>query len=504
MPPIVALTASLFCTLVVVVHDRFKNPRTSLALWVPTLWLMILGSRPLSQWMNLSAPIERSVQDQLVDGSPFDRVVYAALMVAGLVILFNRRVSWTEFVRKNPWLTLYFLYCGISVLWSEFPNVAFKRWIKGLGDPIIALVLLTELQPMKAVETAFKRCAYLLVPLSIVFIKYYGDVGRAYDSWTGFTFYTGVTTNKNMLGYLLFVFGSFFVCMLLGKFGWNRDKTRIGAVTPYVLLGMIAWLFSMAESKTPLTCLILGTLLFLGSGIAGVRKHWGSCLLTGVIVFAALEATLGISEALIASVGRDVTLTGRTELWPTLISLSVSPWFGAGFASFWLGDRLNAVWAEWAFKPNQAHNGYLEIYLNLGIVGLLCLLGMIVSSFTHLSRMWVRSSDSVELYLVRRDFARLGMSFLAGYLVYNITEAAIHFLNFLFVIFLIFAIDPPTRGVATDPVRPVGAGATPGTPKGMSKPSLSPAPAKFPSRAPRWPVRSSPLPRPHRVSRTKS
>ena len=46
--------------------------------------------------------------------------------------------------------------------------------------------------------------------MSVVFIKYLPELGRDYDPWTGWAFYTGVTTNKNMLGYLLFVFGLLF------------------------------------------------------------------------------------------------------------------------------------------------------------------------------------------------------------------------------------------------------------------------------------------------------
>ena len=77
--------------------------------------------------------------------------------------------------------------------------------------------------------------------------------------------------------------------------------------------------------------------------------------------------------------GKDPTLTGRTETWKILLSQPINPWVGTGFESFWLGDRLRKIWDMKFYENfyiNEAHNGYIEVYLNLGLVGasLMCLL----------------------------------------------------------------------------------------------------------------------------------
>ena len=92
-----------------------------------------------------------------------------------------------------------FLYCFISILWSDFPFVAFKRWIKVLGLPIMALIVLTEPDREEAVTRLMKRCAYVIVPVSILFIKYYPQWGRSFDLERG-AMNTGITENKNMFG----------------------------------------------------------------------------------------------------------------------------------------------------------------------------------------------------------------------------------------------------------------------------------------------------------------
>ena len=119
----------------------------------------------------------------------------------------------------------------------------------------MVLVLWSDPAPVRAVVAAIKRCAYVLIPLSVLFCKYYEDLGRSFDSWGRFS-YTGVATDKNMFGYLLFAFGLFFVASLLG----GRDPhgrehrpdraDRTDRVICILMLAMIGWLIPIANSKT--------------------------------------------------------------------------------------------------------------------------------------------------------------------------------------------------------------------------------------------------------------
>jgi O-antigen ligase len=249
-----------------------------------------------------------------------------------------------------------------------------------------------------------------------------------------------------MLGYLLFVFGLFFCCTFFGKFGENRDGSRFrNSLIVFLFLGMIAWLFYVSDSKTPLLCFLAGVLVLIGSGFATVRKHWDGHVVIAVLVFAALQLTLDVGGILVASAGRDTTLTGRTDLWQSVIELSESPWVGSGFASFWLGERLERLWTLWAFRPVQAHNGYLETYLNLGWAGVICLTGLVFSGYRGLRKKLEISSLTGEHGTLERDFARFRMAFFVCFLIYNITEAAFQALNILFIVFLLAVMESPRR-----------------------------------------------------------
>jgi exopolysaccharide production protein ExoQ len=486
MPPIVALTLSLAFTVGLIVYDRQRNPRQSLALWLPCLWLIILGSRPVSLWLTWGAPNIGSAEQDMMEGSPLDRNVYALLMLVGLIVLLRRKIAWGDVFRRNIWLTVFVLYCGLSILWSDFPAIAAKRWVKSFGDPIMVLIVLTEAQPAKAVEFVLKRCAFLLIPMSIVFIKYYGELGRVYDYWTGAAFYTGVTTNKNMLGYLLFIFGLFFTSTLIGRFGRTESKSnRNDTLIAIGFLAMIAWLFNVSDSKTPLLCLIAGIGVLLASRHVVVRKYWGSVATVGVLLVAFLQLTFNLYETVITSAGRDVTLTGRTDVWASVIELSSNPLLGAGYNSFWLGERLQHMWALYFFRPTQAHNGYLEIYINLGLIGLVCLLGLIFSAYRSVRDRWEQFSGSEPGDVVERDFARFGMACLVSLVIYNVTEATFQALNLLFILFLVVAMQRPrAKTLATVQVAAAVQQGAPPVPGGA--PAVRPASVWGPVRPRKW------------------
>src|SRR5581483_4780832 len=90
--------------------------------------------------------------------------------------------------------------------------------------------------------------------------------------------------------------------------------------------------------------------------------------------------------AALQSLGRNPTLTGRTEIWSAVLHFAGNPLFGTGFESFWLGDRIKHIWAygEMTYGINEAHNGYIETYLNLGWIGVALLVNLIITGYRNI------------------------------------------------------------------------------------------------------------------------
>src|SRR5262245_12512612 len=165
--------AAVVCALVIVALfwvDRDQKVRTSKALWIPVVWLLLAGSRSVSQWLSMGPIIDSA--DEVLDGSPIDRWVYTGLLAVGLFVLASRREQIGRLLRVNRPILWFFLYCAVSILWSDYADVAFKRWTKAVGDLVMVLVVLSDREPSTAVKRLLARTTYLLIPLSILFIKY--------------------------------------------------------------------------------------------------------------------------------------------------------------------------------------------------------------------------------------------------------------------------------------------------------------------------------------------
>src|SRR5207302_3359054 len=163
----------------------------------------LAGSRMVSQWLALGAPIVSAAD--AMEGSPLDRNILAGVIVVGVMVLFGRRREVGTLLRANWPILMLLAFCGYSVLWSDFPDVAFKRWTKAVGDLVMVLIVLTDPDRSAAIKRFLARIGLLLVPTSILLIKYYPELGQRWSE--GRTFFTGVALDKNMLG---------LVCLLSG------------------------------------------------------------------------------------------------------------------------------------------------------------------------------------------------------------------------------------------------------------------------------------------------
>jgi len=86
--------------------DFKENDRSSRALWIPIIWMFLAGSRYVSQWLGLGTPLMSN--EALIEGSPLDRNVFLLLVLAGIWVLFQRKVNWNEFLTQNFWILLFF------------------------------------------------------------------------------------------------------------------------------------------------------------------------------------------------------------------------------------------------------------------------------------------------------------------------------------------------------------------------------------------------------------
>jgi exopolysaccharide production protein ExoQ len=447
LPPTLALFLTVAFIVFLFRRDIREKPDVSGALWLPLVWLVLNCSRSFSAWLKIfGLPVSGAASVE--EGSPLDACFYLALAIAGVCVLSKRQLHLSEIVRNNGWIIAFLLYCFISIAWSDFPFIAFKQWIKIFGHPIMALIALTEADPEEALTRLMKRCAYVVVPVSILWIKYYPQLGRSVSQW-GVAMNKGISVGKNGLGADCLILGFFFFWYLLQTWRTERNTQRRNELRLIAgfLIGIL-YLLRLAHSATSTICLFVAILLVVFVGIRPTIKNFiGTYLLAALVLIAVAELAFGVSGDLSESLGRTSTLSGRTALWATLLELHTNPIFGTGFNSFWLGERPEEVRLKGGFADavNEGHNGYLDIYLTLGLIGLSILIGLLVATF------W-----KIRLELFRNfEWGRYQLGFLAAVVLYNWTERGVETYSSTWFVFYLIAMKYPRTQFAPEqlPVR---------------------------------------------------
>lgn len=426
-----AQLALLLCTAFVLFLLRLNRkqfPEVSGSLWIPTVWVLIASSKPLGVWFGVGGV-------DMEAGSPLDRVVLSVLFSLALIVLLRRQFNWVNAVHQNPWITILICYMFVSIFWSDIPFSSFKRWIRQLVALAMAFMLSSEEKPIRALQCLFTRVIYILIPFSLMLIKYYPHLGVEYGRWSGSLMWIGVASQKNGLG-LVCLFAFFFLVWSFVRRWQGRNAPVLGYQT-YVelcLLALTIWLFlgpnhTPTYSATSTVALTLGLTTFavflwmkdhrrvLGAGafafIIGLIIFYGT-----ITPFLGKLSLIDISTAL----GRDETLTDRTSIWAVLAPYAMEKFIlGHGFGGFWTDEmRLQT--------SSHAHNGYLDTILDTGIVGLIFLSAFLLSSCRTAFRMMVDEFD----------FSILWICLLVMVAVHNITESTINSFGSQLVAFLLF------------------------------------------------------------------
>jgi exopolysaccharide production protein ExoQ len=412
-----ASVALLLCTAFVLVLLRLERKVSrgvSLALWIPTVWMMIIASRPLSIWFG--------VKGDNASGSALDRWVLTGLSIAAVVVLAQRRFDLAGALRRHGWLLALLAYMFASTLWADSTLISIRRWVREWIVVLMAMVIMSEANPRKALASLLRRSAYVLLPFSLVLIRYYPALGRQYGRWSGTEMWTGVTGQKNELGRLCMVSIFFLLWALYQR--W-REGPRVSGRYPgwgdvsIIVIGV--YLLNGADSSTSLATLVMGIATFLG--LRGFRKLKLMVPQAGLLALVIFLIGFGASTPFLggsnvagfsSSLGRDSTLTGRTEVWAAVLpAMKRQPLLGYGFGSFWTDARRQQ------YDIPTAHNGYLDILLELGGMGLAFFTFWLLSCARQLHRGLAKNYE----------WAGLAICFLIMGVVYNCTESALNSLT---------------------------------------------------------------------------
>lgn len=417
MPPGLALLLCALGVIYLLYYEACRSKTLSVALWLPTVWLLLAVSRPIGLWLNADSS---GLSSDVLEGSAIDRNVRLTLIVLGLAILRRRSSRVGVIVRGNLVLLCIFLWMAASISWSEYPYVSLKRCVRAAGFVVMTLVVLTEDTPGVALNAVIRRVACIAIPLSVVLVKYYPGWGVSFHRWQGTAMPRGITPSKNDLG-VIAAYGAVSIAYFLAGVRKAKDvlcdRWYLGQAIVFLMCVYILvpgrWAYSATAWLLALWGLLIQLLfvVFKKRGrLLGLAVVLLSCVMAGVIC---IGGPLVFGEVFNV-VGRDATLTGRTEIWEDIMSVARrNAMCGVGYGGFWVGKRTDERWDLPGDMLNEAHNGYLDVLLELGIVGLGLHVGFIVGGCVGVVRDFGRNSPG----------SRERCTYLSMVILHNVTES---------------------------------------------------------------------------------
>ena len=425
--------ATILCVLFItwaLWRQRRERPDFDSALWIPLIWLILLASRPLSFWLS---PGSMTGGSQL-EGNAIDRNLYLVLAAFAILILNRRGVRWDVLIRDNFALCLFYLYLLVTICWAEYPFVSFKRWFKDLCAVFVLLVILSDYRPREAMLTVFSKCAIVLFSLSVVFIKYIPELGRYQSPHGGNPQIIGVTDQKNALGELVMICGLILIWELIQR--WRELPAGSRLKNTYLSILVLAlgfWILSQSDSKTATLCLLAGSVILLSNTLPIARqspKLFVGIAVTALATLIFLEDILNLKAAGLKLIGRDETFTGRTAIWEALKQHPVDELFGSGYLMYW--DVTGPIMIDgYPATLKTAHNGYLEIYLDGGMIGVGFLIVMLVAA----------GRKAIQEFLTGSDFGRLKLAIFTVMVIYNFSESTFARRGIMWFSFLMICAD---------------------------------------------------------------
>lgn len=277
------------------------------------------------------------------------------------------------------WLLMFGLLLA-SAFVSPDPSTA----IRGIMLTLIGVLAIVAVLALP--QDADGYSWMLLVVASIViFISYAGvvllpnlgthgaDAGEPQNSFL----WRGVFTHKNIAGPVMAIFA------FAGIYLWRRGWRFSGALIALFALFFVAH----TGSKTTAALVPFAMLLVIGPGMFGMRGLAPLMIFAIQVVFALFTIGTVLFEPLhqiVLQFSVDPTFTGRTSIWAFAIDvLHNRPWIGFGYESFWGAERVkeaaNPYYLDWDVRGIvHGHNGYLDITLSMGLIGLICAIVVII------------------------------------------------------------------------------------------------------------------------------
>jgi exopolysaccharide production protein ExoQ len=321
-------------------------------------------------------------------GNIANQVIFTSLFLLSLISLVVRRLDAIDIIKREKLLTIFLIWCILSIFWSYSPIDSAKRLFRTISLFTVILSLLVHTTSTREILSFIKPILFLYIFLSLIAcVTIHGAIDPQFNTWRGFE------DTKNNLGAVAVV------CILLSFFIYKRENGYSKLLAAAAVVFSIGLLFGARSMTSILNFLII---VFLASliSIDEVFKPLGLGRSASIILFlfgiTVVGSVVFISPEVIGtfaeSVGKDPSFSGRTDLWTAMfISIMQHPILGTGYQAFWSvvppSPYLQHIFKLFVWIPNESHNGFIDIANEVGFVGLFIFIVLLIRYFLNLRKL---------------------------------------------------------------------------------------------------------------------
>lgn len=320
---------------------------------VALLGLITLGD----PWININKTFGGD------DPAPWIRWLWVTFYALFLPLLVANLGVIARAAMRTPLLSILAVAALASALWSILPDVSFRRAIGVMYWLAFAYVIASRFSWGQIIKMI--ALAYLALSIgSYVFGVVWPQHGIMDTEHVGA--WSGVWTHKNQTGGHMTVA---FLASLSAAWLFPAQR-RLFLFAAVLALGLV--ILSRSATALVSSTMVLGVfgfILLVRSGVVIAVLAAGAAL---IVVLGIGGILLLAPEILFGAIGRDMTFTGRTDIWHYLITaIQQEPWLGYGYGAFWEDPTGPAWWvrAGVGWKAPSSHNGWMELTLGLGLLG---------------------------------------------------------------------------------------------------------------------------------------
>jgi len=322
-------------------------------------------------------------------GQPVTQVIFGVLYLLLILFLVKRRTAALKLLVQERWLAALCLWAIFSVAWSVEPGESLRRSLALIGVTVTGLYLGLLYEPKDQLK-------------AIAYVMGLGAIGSVLVSIAapaiGFMptgEMQGVYFLKNSLGHAMSL-GAFCFALL----ALSERRRRAVHIFMFFLCGVLLVL-SKSATALVVTMLMIAILPFRRLLYLRTRQLLAAVAVVVPILAAATFWVVESSENILSALGRESSLSGRIPLWRLVLrEIADRPIRGFGFSAFWNswnGERVSDA-AAWDNAVPHAHNGFLEVWLGLGLIGLALILISLSRNFASGLRVARSRRDTADTW----------------------------------------------------------------------------------------------------------